>query len=131
MRCGVMGPALRAEFEDKLERSGYHVLNGPFQDAPERVDRIEGEAKKSAPTARVGLISHIGGHKFAGNIIIYLPPGLQADGKPHPLAGQGIWYGRVEPKHVEGIITETISGGKIIVDMFRGGIDQDRRILRL
>jgi hypothetical protein len=126
-----MGPALRAEFEDKLSRLGYNVLKGPVQDAHEEAARIEGESSESDQTARVGLISHIGGHKYAGNVIIYLPPGLHSGGKPHPLAGQGIWYGRVEPKHVEGIVSETITGGKIIADMFRGGIDQDRRILRL
>merc|ERR1711964_469984 len=43
-----------------------------------------GEAKSSA---RVGLISHIGGHKFAGNVILYIPPGAKtADGKAHELA---------------------------------------------
>lgn len=131
MRCGVMGPALRTEFEDKLDRQGYTVLKGPVQDAQEHTHRIEGGNTGSRGTTRVGLISHIGGHKFAGNVIIYLPPGLLLDGLTHPLAGHGIWLGRVEPKHVEGIVSETISGGKIIADMFRGGIDQDRRILRL
>ena len=85
-----------------------------------------------ARTARVGLISHIGGHKFAGNLILYVPPRTKTvNGQPHALAGCGIWYGRVEPKHVEGIIQETILGGKIIEDLFRGGIRQGGEILRL
>ncbi|KAH8177346.1 sucrase/ferredoxin-like domain-containing protein [Sarocladium implicatum] len=131
MRCGVMGTALRTEFEDKLSQQSYNVLQGPVVVGQGSAERIEGGGGESGQTARVGLISHIGGHKFAGNVIVYLPRSLQSQGKPHPLAGHGIWYGRVEPKHVEGIISETISGGKIIADMFRGGIDQDRQILRL
>ncbi|KAK0383483.1 hypothetical protein NLU13_9394 [Sarocladium strictum] len=131
MRCGVMGTPLRTEFEDKLSRLGYNVLKGPVQDSHEETLRIEGGSVEAGKTARVGLISHIGGHKFAGNVIIYMPLKLRSEGKLHPLAGHGIWYGRVEPKHVEGIVSETINGGRIIADMFRGGIDQDRRILRL
>lgn len=131
MRCGVMGPVLRNEFEDKLDHLGYQVLKGPVQTSSNAFDRLEGQAADAKVAARVGLISHIGGHKFAGNVIIYLPPHLRQNGKPHPLAGHGIWYGRVEPRHVEGVIRETVDGGRIIKDMFRGGIDANRHILRL
>jgi (2Fe-2S) ferredoxin len=31
-----------------------------------------------------------------------------------------IWYGRVEPKHVEGIVKETIGGGRVIQELLRG-----------
>lgn len=133
MRCGVMGPVLRDEFEAQLPRHGVEALRGPVRvDFASDVGAIAGTIEKPALTARVGLISHIGGHKFAGNVIIYLPPKLKAeDGSSHPLAGHGIWYGRVEPKHVQGIIRETIIRGTVIADMFRGGIKQDREILRL
>ena len=90
--------------------------------------------KKGVWGARVGLISHIGGHKFAGNVIVYIPPGLKSyddSDVPHPLAGHGIWYGRVEPKHVEGIVQETIKKGNVIKELFRGGIKQGGEILRL
>ncbi|WYZ38747.1 hypothetical protein EsH8_III_000661 [Colletotrichum jinshuiense] len=142
MRCGVLGPVLRDEFERQLEGVGVGVSKGPVE-----VDESgEGEGRIVAPagggkeehgegrkmSARVGLISHIGGHKFAGNIIVYIPPGLRtAGGEKHPLAGKGIWYGRVEPKHVEGIVKETVLEGRVVADMFRGGIDENRRILRL
>lgn len=79
------------------------------------------------PHARVGLISHIGGHKWAGNVIIYIPPSFSRNA----LAGRGIWYGRVGPEHVEGIVAKTMLEGKVIKELFRGGIDQDRKILRL
>ncbi|CAM1508094.1 Fc.00g049420.m01.CDS01 [Cosmosporella sp. VM-42] len=132
MRCGVVGPVLRKEFGERLWAQGFDVLEGEVEvgvkDA-ERIERVVGGAKTAV---RVGLISHIGGHKFAGNVIIYIPPGLTvADGKAHPLAGHGIWYGRVEPKHVEGIVKETVMEGNVVADMFRGGISPDRKILRL
>ncbi|OLN85035.1 Altered inheritance of mitochondria protein 32 [Colletotrichum chlorophyti] len=133
MRCGITGPILREEFEKRFEGAGVRVLKGAVEvKEAQGVDVLEGARGKEEVSARVGLISHIGGHKFAGNVIVYIPPGLKnAGGEKHPLAGKGIWYGRVEPKHVEGIVKETVLGGKVIEDMFRGGIDQDRQILRL
>lgn len=131
-RCGVLGPVLAAEFEEKLALEGLDVMKGPVEaTVGGDAGRIEGQVGEAKTGARVGLISHIGGHKFAGNVIVYLPPGLKKDGKTHPLAGHGIWYGRIEPKHVEGIIKETILGGNVVADKFRGGIDSQRRILRL
>lgn len=117
-RCGIMGPVLQAEFHRALERVGYSV---------------DGSAIDRPGHANVGLISHIGGHKFAGNVIVYLPPSLRtaADGETSGLAGKGIWYGRVEPRHVEGIVQETISRGRVITDHFRGGIDEGGGLLRI
>lgn len=156
-RCGVAGPVLRAEFEARLPRAGVEVRRGPVEvvlddevgdddDAAGGLAAGDGDgegesvgvaatatvAAEAGLTARVGLISHIGGHKFAGNVIIYLPPSMRRrDGGAHPLAGHGVWYGRVEPKHVEGIVQETVINGNVIADMFRGGITPDRQILRL
>ncbi|KIW79380.1 hypothetical protein Z517_05992 [Fonsecaea pedrosoi CBS 271.37] len=100
----------------------------------------------------VGMISHVGGHKWAGNVIVYIPPTFtstrdampdsqhpssdmsqRASGAPppNPLRGMGIWYGRVEPRHVEGIIEQTIVRGKVIEELFRGGITASGEILRL
>ncbi|KAK4236241.1 hypothetical protein C8A03DRAFT_45743 [Achaetomium macrosporum] len=106
-RCGIFGPLLRDEFEKTLPRRGIEVLKGPVEVEGGEGLAVAGsvEATWTGYAARVGLISHIGGHKFAGNVIVYLPPGLRAeDGKAHPLAGHGIWYGRVEPRHVEGVL---------------------------
>jgi (2Fe-2S) ferredoxin len=135
-RCGVMGPVLREEFEGQLHREGYQVLKGPVESRPPREEELllensrNGEEGKG--TARVGLISHIGGHKFAGNVILYFPPGIKVkDGTGHPLAGCGIWYGRVEPKHVEGILKETLGNGKVVEELFRGGIKQGGEMLGL
>lgn len=123
-RCGKLGPILQQEFEDKLQRQNIPLLHdAPVAEAEEVNTEVEGYV----PTARVGLISHIGGHKWAGNVIIYVPPSFAGN----PLAGKGIWYGRVGPEHVEGIVSKTILDGKVIKELFRGGIDQDRGIIRL
>lgn len=118
-RCGIYGPILLEQFNKYL---------------PPTVN----------PTAT--LVSHVGGHRFAGNVIIYIPPDFlptlghfspssgnivnkEKNPVPHKLGGSGIWYGRVEPESVEQIVNETILGGRIIGNHFRGGIDQHGRSL--
>ncbi|KAF2097430.1 hypothetical protein NA57DRAFT_66979 [Rhizodiscina lignyota] len=119
-RCGTMGPLFRSEFEEKLTMQGFEVLQGA-------VGSLGFGGASEKPTARVGLISHIGGHKFAGNVIIYVPPSFPEN----PLAGSGIWYGRVRPEHVEGIVASTILQGKVIKELYRGGIAQEGKLLLL
>jgi (2Fe-2S) ferredoxin len=135
-RCGVMGPVLKDEFEAQLPDQGFRVLKGAVEASPRTEQLLLDDTEKvyggGKGTARVGLISHIGGHKFAGNVILYFPPGMKGmDGRGHILAGCGIWYGRVEPKHVEGILKETLGKGTVIEELFRGGIKQGGEILRL
>ena len=121
MRCGAMAPALESEFERVLKTQGYTSAGG------------DGTIIDGPNHANIGLISHVGGHKYAGNVIVYIPPKmtLGESTEPHPLAGKGIWYGRIEPKHVQGIVDETILGGKVVADHFRGGIDRNGDILRM
>ncbi|KAL1622999.1 Altered inheritance of mitochondria protein 32 [Neofusicoccum ribis] len=118
-RCGILGPLLRDEFEEKLKAKGIDIRPQPDL------------AQHSKLSASVGLISHIGGHKYAGNVIIYIPRTLKDAG--HPLAGKGIWYGRVGPEQVEGVVEQTIVQGKVVKELFRGGIEDNeaRTILRL
>ncbi|RDL35412.1 Sucraseferredoxin-like protein [Venustampulla echinocandica] len=136
-RCGIMGPVLQGEFEKGLEMHNLRVkkdavgIERPTYEEKRSLEEPKIEEQVGG-AARVGLISHMGGHKFAGNVILYLPPGMKTvEGDEHPLGGCGIWYGRVEPKHVDGIVKETIQGGKVIEDLFRGGIRQNGEILRL
>lgn len=119
-RCGIMGGILREKFRSVLAWDGIP----PAEDPPLGQG---GEGVKG----RIGLISHIGGHKFAGNVIVYVPPGMKAPAgmDKHPLAGCGIWYGRVEERHVEGIVRETVWGGKVIGELFRGGINPEGKML--
>lgn len=133
VRCGITGPILRDQFEKCLPDEGLPVLKGPVEipQGEEMAALPSAGNEGSAMTARVALISHVGGHKFAGNVIIYIPPGMKSVGHKHALEGCGIWYGRVEPKHVEGIVRETVLGGRVIEDLFRGGIKQGGEILRV
>lgn len=121
MRCGVMAPALETEFQRVLHARGFTSVNG------------DGTTVDGPGHANIGLISHVGGHKYAGNVIVYIPPKMTVgdSAEPHPLAGKGIWYGRIEPKHVQGVVDETILGGRVVADHFRGGIDRGGDILRM
>jgi (2Fe-2S) ferredoxin len=131
-RCGILGPLLREEFSTALPRAGIEVLTDPVEiPSPSSTTSISGDTGEGGVKARVGLISHIGGHKFAGNVIIYIPPGMREGKERHGLEGCGIWYGRVEPRHVEGIVEETIQKGRVIESLFRGGIRVGGEVLRL
>ncbi|KAG1441432.1 hypothetical protein G6F56_011484 [Rhizopus delemar] len=75
-RCGITAPILNREFDHILRELDIH--DGPGG-------------------TTVLMVSHIGGHKFAGNIICYINKGLT-----------GIWYGRVKPCHCREVVEETI-----------------------
>ncbi|CAG8465852.1 1887_t:CDS:2 [Ambispora gerdemannii] len=91
-RCGTAGPILKSEFENVLRTRGLDT--------------------ETRPNDGVGVFmtSHIGGHKFAGNLIVYRN-------------GQGIWYGRVLPCHAKAIIQNTVIEGKVIKDLYRGSMN--------
>lgn len=97
-RCGVLGPLLRDEF---IRQANEHRASQVLTSHPQ-----------------VEIVSHVGGHVFAGNVIIYIPGSFLH----HGLSGKVLWYGRVEPKHVEGILKETIENGNIVEELFRGGL---------
>lgn len=119
-RCGKLGPLLLEEFNSYIGGQGRHQL--PTSD--ERSTEFTFSGLQPASTlaqSRVGLTSHIGGHTFAGNVILYLPKQFRmASGEVSPLAGMGIWYGRVEPRHVWGIMEETVQRGCVVKELLRG-----------
>lgn len=123
-RCGIMGPLLQSEFRRVLRGKGFSIAEENAGDAG-TVDE--------PGHANLGLISHIGGHKYAGNVIVYLPPSIAENGNVSDgsLAGKGIWYGRVEPRHVEGIVEQTVLKGRVIEDHFRGGVGANGQFLRM
>ncbi len=139
-RCGILGPLLHAEFTRYINhRKTSDRVSGPMLKATAGAfdprSSLSPDSTSSADSSinvNVGMISHVGGHKWAGNVIIYIPPTFEClPSGPHPLAGSGIWYGRVEPRHVEGIVEQTLLRGKVIQDHFRGGITKGGDILRL
>lgn len=80
-RCGACGPPLIRRFEALL--ADHHLA-----------DRVA-----------VHGTSHVGGHRFAGNVLIY--PG-------------GCWYGRVTLNDVPRIIEQHLGRGNIVTDLWRG-----------
>ncbi|KAI7884892.1 hypothetical protein K492DRAFT_27289 [Lichtheimia hyalospora FSU 10163] len=81
-RCGTMGPMLKKALDDAISIS--------------KAD------------AQVALVSHLGGHAFAGNLVIYTHQGRRV-----------IWYGRVTPCHCMEIIHQSVSQDKVIQDLLR------------
>ncbi|KAK9462894.1 Sucraseferredoxin-like protein [Lipomyces oligophaga] len=96
-RCGITAPLLRKEFEQSLRE---HGLNRDAND-----DRPGG--------VPIYDVSHVGGHKFAGNVIIYKD------------TGEGIWMGLVEPKHCQAIVEETILKGRVYPALLRATFASD------
>ncbi|KAJ3035272.1 hypothetical protein HK097_004247, partial [Rhizophlyctis rosea] len=90
-RCGVAGPILVSEF-----RKAAIELN--------MADQIV-----------VMGVSHFGGHKFAGNVIVY---------HRNPKIN-GNWYGRVSACHVRPILISTVREGKVFKRLWRGRMEDE------
>ncbi|KAG5964932.1 hypothetical protein E4U57_004722 [Claviceps arundinis] len=135
-RCGQSAPLLRKELERHLRPLGLH------RDLHD--ERPGGVA--------IYLISHVGGHKYAANVIIYrrhnafaalqgLEAGLDATEQNSGLgeddadadvgAGQCIWLARVRPEHCENLVRYTILRGKLVKpeSQLRGGFDRARGLV--
>ncbi|KAG0197525.1 hypothetical protein BGX33_000530 [Mortierella sp. NVP41] len=89
-RCGMTAAILKKEFTRILR-------------SKDLLGDAEGDVE-------IWLVSHIGGHKFAGNVIVHR-------------GGTSVWYGRVEPCHSQVIIDATVERGEIIRELYRGGIN--------
>ncbi|KAI3973870.1 hypothetical protein MKX01_030446 [Papaver californicum] len=86
-RCGVCGPALIARFKEEIDLRGVQGVS-------------------------VSPCSHIGGHKYAGNVIIF---SRSNDG-----VVSGHWYGYVAPDDVPLLLEQHIGKGEIIDRLWRG-----------
>ncbi len=83
-RCGILSDILLAEFEKVL-----FDLN--LQDK-----------------VRVYGCSHVGGHKYAGNVLVW---------------PQGDVYGRVTACHVRALVEECVLGKKVLKELWRGRVE--------
>lgn len=81
-RCAITSKILKKEFEAQLREKEIHDVE-------------------------IGFVSHVGGHKFAANALIYLS------------TGESIWLARVGPEHVAAIIDEVIVNGKVFPELVR------------
>ena len=103
-RCGVCGPSLIDAFRSEIRAMGMDDI------------------------VAVRGCSHTGGHKYAGNVLVFLPDGGVAtnsssegknktkneDGNGDGNRVKGIWYGYVTPLEIKSILERTVSRGEII-----------------
>ncbi|KAJ7774311.1 Sucrase/ferredoxin-like-domain-containing protein [Mycena maculata] len=123
-RCAIAAPKLEQAFIKSLETRGWtvdtqleHIVEPPlerFSGSPDdKAIHITDELKaiSGAKKALILRNSHMGGHKYAGNCIIYTPQ------------GSSVWYGRVTTHEIESIVVNTIEGGLVLPPLLRGGMD--------
>lgn len=82
------------------------------------------------------FISHVGGHKYAANVMIYRRQEIDGQGTAEEggnagEAGQCIWLARVRPEDCEGIVKFTVLQGKVVKpeSQLRGGFDREKGLL--
>lgn len=117
-RCGISAPILRKEFERHLRPLGL------WRDLS---DMRPGGVK-------LLFINHVGGHRWAANVIIYRKQDKESsrEGEDRDGVGgraeevmQGIWLAKVAPRHVEGIVKHTILEGRVCDSgLIRAGFDR-------
>jgi len=129
-RCAITAPKLEQAFIQSLGSREWEVhtqlealpctagppletLTGTQDEKAAHVTRQLAELP-SLQKALILKTSHLGGHKFAGNCVIYTPQ------------GSGVWYGRVTTHEVESIVQNTIIGGEILAPLLRGGLNLSR-----
>ncbi|PHU12910.1 hypothetical protein BC332_19840 [Capsicum chinense] len=96
-RCGVCGPAIVSRLQEEIVSNG---LQGKVSVSP---------------------CSHIGGHKFAGNVIIF--------GRNANKEVSGHWYGYVTPDDVPQLLEQHVAKGEIVDWLWRGqmGLTEDEQ----
>ncbi|KAI5123431.1 hypothetical protein M0805_006136 [Coniferiporia weirii] len=131
-RCHIAAQRLETDFMHVLQAEGWAV-DTDLEDLTSTGLPLEDLASSAAERSAAALAqlqaigtgadqkkalilktSHIGGHKFAGNVIIYFPQGLS------------VWYGRVTPHEVDAIVKHTILDGKVLAPLLRGGLNISR-----
>ncbi|KAJ5183671.1 hypothetical protein N7492_001287 [Penicillium capsulatum] len=118
-RCGQSAPLLRREFERHLRPLGL------YRDMDDTRPGGVG----------IYFISHVGGHKYSANVIVYRRRDFEwykredtsAD-EAQEGAAQGIWLARVRPEECENIIKYTVLQGKVLKpqQQLRAGFDRER-----
>ena len=133
-RCGQSAPLLRKELERHLRPLGLY--RGLDDERPGGVG--------------IYFISHVGGHKYSANLMIYRKADafgmdslerVKLDGDVGPVpakilpesdvelgAAQCIWIARVRPEHCENIVKYTVLQGKVVKpeSQLRGGFDRQK-----
>ncbi|KAF5369867.1 hypothetical protein D9758_001271 [Tetrapyrgos nigripes] len=129
-RCSIAAAKLGQAFTHELESRGWtvdteiehplHSMGVPleeYQGTEEEQQEFVMKQLQELPGQQKALIirnSHMGGHRYAGNCIIYTPQGA------------GVWYGRVSTHEVEAIVTSTLEQGLVLPQLLRGGVNISR-----
>lgn len=129
-RCHITADPIISALTHAIEELGdtWHVdrrgdeehLFEPYRITPNDSEESIIERKRELVKSRsseegndkhVGIfkVSHVGGHKFAAQVIIWLPN------------GKSIWYGRVTTQDCKIIVEETLRKGRVVADLLRGG----------
>ena len=130
-RCGKSAPLLKKEFERHLRPLGL------YRDQHDSRPRGVG----------IYFISHVGGHKYSANVMVYRRAGAfapatspertndatttNADSETDQGAAQCIWLARVRPEDCEGLIKFTVLQGKVVKPdrQLRGGFDRAKGLV--
>ena len=72
------------------------------------VEALRAVCAAEAVDVPVRATSHVGGHKYAGNVIVY---------------PEGVWYGYVRPDDAGRIVREHLARGRFVTDLLRGRME--------
>ncbi|MGH7587073.1 MAG: sucrase/ferredoxin-like domain-containing protein [Gemmatimonadota bacterium] len=75
---------------------------------PPIVEALRAACAAEGVDVPVRATSHVGGHKYAGNVIVY---------------PEGVWYGYVRPEDAERLVREHLAGERVVEDLLRGRME--------
>lgn len=96
-KCGITAPLMKKEFESELKEHDF------YRDAS---DNREGGVS-------VIFVNHVGGHKFAANVLVY---------NKH---GEFVWFAKCNPTNVKFIVNETVINHKVYPQNIRACTTHD------
>lgn len=75
---------------------------------PPIVEALRAACAAAGIDVPVWATSHVGGHKYAGNVIVY---------------PEGVWYGYVRPEDAERLVREHLAGDRVVGELLRGRME--------
>ena len=108
-RCGIIGPDLVEAFRAAVEADEDPTL---------------------ASRVAIRGCSHVGGHKYAGNVLVFVPRGglCAEESGPGPSSGvlaAGHWLGYVTPEDIPEIVARVVRRGEPVPRLWRGSTGAD------
>jgi len=114
-RCGIIGPDLVEAFRAAVEADEDPTL---------------------ASRVAIRGCSHVGGHKYAGNVLVFVPRGglraeeTEPEPEPEPSSGGGAlaaghWLGYVTPEDIPEIVARVVRRGEPVPRLWRGSTGAD------